>query len=336
MLSLPDGRLGTRARVAGAAAIYAAAFVVGVTVASGPNEVSVALGATAWAVVTAVTLPAAHRRYLASAGLVRQRLQWLGSGATAAGEIALATGSLYVLVHWPTHAGAIAALGTAAIPIAMAASTNPGIAQRIDRVLFHTVSLVGVTFVVIAVYVVIVLGLGPSPTSDEHALLGLSMIAAAVATIAYRPARERLNDVANRLVYGERSAPDEALRSFGQRLTRAMPMEELLLQLAESLRKTMTLTSAEIWTGGGDVLERAVSVPDAGPARLVIGERERSVVARAGVSGNAWISVWLPALLAGTAKLTLLGTFPEESVVVVPLRVSAPPSYVAVIALLAG
>ena len=35
-------------------------------------------------------------------------------------------------------------------------------------------------------------------------------------------------------------------------------MDELLLQLAESLRKTMALTSAEVYTGSGDVLERAV------------------------------------------------------------------------------
>ena len=71
---------------------------------------------------------------------------------------------------------------------------------------------------------------------------------------------------ATRFVYGARQAPDEVLRTFGSRLTRAIPMDELLLQLAESLRKTMGLVSAEVYTGMGEVLERAVSVPDAGPA----------------------------------------------------------------------
>jgi len=37
-------------------------------------------------------------------------------------------------------------------------------------------------------------------------------------------------------------------------------MDELLLQLAESLRKTLALQSAEIYTGTGEVLELAVSV----------------------------------------------------------------------------
>ena len=52
-------------------------------------------------------------------------------------------------------------------------------------------------------------------------------------------------------------------------------MDELLLQLAESLRKTMGLVSAEVYTGMGEVLERTVSVPDAGPRSLVVASRER-------------------------------------------------------------
>src|SRR5260221_13432043 len=74
-------------------------------------------------------------------------------------------------------------------------------------------------------------------------------------------------------------------------------MDELLLQLAESLRKTMGLTRAEVYTGSGDVLQRAVSVPDAGSASIVVTASERPVVTRAGVSGSAWASVWLPSLL---------------------------------------
>ncbi len=75
------------------------------------------------------------------------------------------------------------------------------------------------------------------------------MVAAAIAALLYLPARRWLTERANRLVYGERVAPDETLRTFGQRLTRSIPLDELLLQLAESLRKSMVLVSAEVWTG---------------------------------------------------------------------------------------
>jgi signal transduction histidine kinase len=76
-------------------------------------------------------------------------------------------------------------------------------------------------------------------------------------------------------------------------------MDELLLQLAESLRKTLTLRSAEVYTGSGEVLELAVSVPDLGTRSLIVSDRERPVITAAGVSGNAWTSVWLPSLVAG-------------------------------------
>ena len=113
---------------------------------------------------------------------------------------------------------------------------------------------------VAASYLLIVLGLGRSPTGDEKTLLGLSMLAAAVAALLWIPVRQRLTDFATRRVYGERHAPDEVIRTFGSRLTRALPLDELLLQLAESLKKTMSLSVAEVWTRGSDRPARAGGV----------------------------------------------------------------------------
>src|SRR5215471_4487257 len=156
------------------------------------------------------------------------------------------------------------------------------------RLLVHVLWVAGFSLVVAAVYVVIVLGLGKGPAdAGDREILGLSMLAAAVAAAVYLPSRDRLLASATRFVYGAREAPDEVLGTFGSRMTRAVAMDELLLQLAESLRKTMGLTRAEVYTGG-EVLERAVSVPDAGQRSILVSKRERPVVTRAGVSGNAW------------------------------------------------
>jgi signal transduction histidine kinase len=158
--------------------------------------------------------------------------------------------------------------------------------------------MAGLAAMVAASYLLIVLGLGRSPTGDEKTLLGLSMLAAAVAALLWIPVRERLSEWATRRVYGERHAPDEVLRTFGSRLTRALPLDELLLQLAESLKKTMSLSVAEVWTRGvGGGLERAVSVPDRGASNVALGSEEEAVVARAGVSGIAWARIWLPAII---------------------------------------
>ena len=95
----------------------------------------------------------------------------------------------------------------------------------------------------------------------------------------------------------ERPAPDEVLAALGTRLSRALPLDELLLELAESLRRGLVLEAAEVWTGYGGLLERTTSAPDRGWASLSLDPAEESVIAAAGVSGPAWLAVWLPALL---------------------------------------
>lgn len=299
LLALPGGTLGTAGRRWTVGVLYTAGAVAGLALAAGSGRHGPALWAAAWLVALAAALPGSHQSYLGTAGLERQRLQWVGCGAALAAEAVLVVAALKVLVDWPEHAAVSAGAWTALIPLALAASASPRLAARVDRVLVHAVSVTGLTFVTVAVYLVTVVGLGRVPDESDRGLLVLSLVAAAVAAALYLPARERLADVANRLVYGERHAPDEVLRIFGTRLSRAIPMDELLLQLAESLGKTMALRGAEVWTGTAGVLERTVSVPYADPVRLLVGDKESPVVARAGVSGQAWVSVWLPALLEG-------------------------------------
>lgn len=300
LLALPDGALGTPRHRGWAAAGYAVALAVGVIGAAAgtlPSWTRVLL----WLTAGAAGAWPAHRRYRASTGRQRQRLQWMGCAALLAVEAALILVALRILVHWPAHAGVAAAASTVLLPAALVAGSAPNLTERVDRVLVGTVSLTGVTSVVAAVYVVVILGLGHVPTPEERSLLALSMAAAAVAVLIYHPARARFSEYANRLVYGERQAPDDVLRTFGSRMTRALPLEELLLQLAESLKRTLELSAAEVWTGTKDVLDRSVSVPHRGPASLHLSAAESAVVSRAGVSGTAWALVWLPALVADRA-----------------------------------
>ena len=97
----------------------------------------------------------------------------------------------------------------------------------------------------------------------------------------------------------DRPAPGEVLTAFGSRLSRAVPLDELLLELAEALRRGLVLEAAEVWTGYGGLFERTTSAPDRGWASLSLDPAEESVIAAAGVSGPAWLEVWLPGLLEG-------------------------------------
>jgi signal transduction histidine kinase len=245
-------------------------------------------------------------RYLSASARDRERLQWLAIGVVAATDAALVAVVLHLLVGWPGAVAAVAAGMTVVIPLSLVAGGLPRLAPRGGRLLVHVLWVAGFSLVVAAVYVVVVLGLGKAPgNTGDREILGLSMLAAAVAAIGYLPSRDRLLASATRFVYGAREAPDEVLRTFGSRMTRAVAMDELLLQLAESLRKTMGLARAEVYTGSGEVLERTVSVPDAPRRSILVSERERPVVTRAGVSGSAWASVWLPALADGRERSQL-------------------------------
>jgi hypothetical protein len=306
LLALPDGRLGQPGRRLMAGLGYASAFGTGIVLAIAGLPFPLMAGAVIWPLAVLCALPATRLRYLKAAGRDKERMQWLGTGLVVAATVALISAVLHLLVGWPESAGAVAASASAAVPLAVILAEWPPLARHGGRVLVHTLSTAGSAAVVAVVYLVIVLGLGEAPGDDaDRRILGFSIVAAALAAIGYLPIRGRLVAFATRFVYGTREAPGETLRTFGSRMTRAVSMDELLLQLAESLRKTMRLDCAEVYTGAGDVLERAVSVPDASGKSIVLTDRERPVVARAGVSGSAWASVWLPALLDGREQAQL-------------------------------
>jgi signal transduction histidine kinase len=306
LLALPDGRLGRPGRRILAGLGYASAAGTGIALVIAGEPFTLMAGAVIWPVAVACALPATRMRYLRAGGRDKERLQWLGAGLVVAASVALISAVLHLLVDWPGPADAVAAGAALVIPLALILAESPPLARHGGRVFVQALAIAGSGAIVAAIYLVIVLGLGNAPGDPENRrVLGLSMLAAAVAAIGFLPARGRLMASATRFVYGTREAPGEALRTFGSRMTRAVAMDELLLQLAESLRKTMQLTCAEIYTGLGDVLERAVSVPDAEPKSIVLTDRERPVVARAGVSGSAWASVWLPSLLDGREQAQL-------------------------------
>ncbi|MGN6791964.1 MAG: GAF domain-containing sensor histidine kinase [Streptosporangiaceae bacterium] len=307
LLAVPDGRLGSRPRqVAVASGYVLAAAGAAISSAAGGGRLSPAIFAICLPVAAVLALPAVRIRYAAAQSRDRERLQWTGIGAALAATVAIAAGVLNLLVAWPDPVAPVAAAATALVPLGLIAGDVPQIGKFGGRLLVHVLAVAGYTVAVAVVYIVVILGLGNPPQDNaDHELLGLSMLAAAVGAIGYLPVRERLVAWATRSVFGARQAPDEVLRTFGSRMTRAISMDELLLQLAESLRKTMNLTSAEVFTGMGDVLERTAAVPAAGPASQVITARERPVVTRAGISGNAWVSVWLPALLEGRGDCQL-------------------------------
>ena len=298
LAALPDGRLQTRERQGFAFVAYAALGLVGLI---SPHA---GLSMSWWPlmlvgfVVGAIALALSQARYRLVSGEQRRRMQWIGWALAVWAEFALVLFCLHLMTDRPMRLAPWIFGGSVLVAGAIAAGTYAGLVARVDHLLTHTVTLAGLTATVLAMYVGVLVALGRPLDTGERSLMLLSMAAAALATLIYIPMRHRLADMANQLVYGEVVAPDETLRTFGSRLSRTIPLDELLLQMVESLRKSMTLTSAQCWTGGNGRFDVAASVPHISPAPLRLGEKELTVVARAGVSGGTWLGIWLPDLVA--------------------------------------
>ena len=200
-------------------------------------------------------------------------MQWIGWALAVWTELALIVGCLHLMVGRPSAMAPWMLSGVVLVAAAIAAGVHAGLVARVDHLLTHTVSVAGLTATVMVMYAGVLVALGRSLRPGERSLLLLSMAAAALAIVVYLPARHRLSDSANKFVYGEIVAPDETLRTFGSRLSRTIPLDELLLQMVESLRKSMSLSSAQCWTGSNGRYDVAACVPHVDPAPVRLGER---------------------------------------------------------------
>ena len=122
----------------------------------------------------------------------------------------------------------------------------------------------------------IVVGIGALLQQGARPSLGLSILATAVVAVAFQPARERVQHLANRLVYGKRATPYEALSTFADQIGATVPAEDLLPQLATVLADATGAARTQVWLADGgrlrletahpandqdDPLQRCVAVP---------------------------------------------------------------------------
>jgi signal transduction histidine kinase len=304
-VALPDGRLPSRARQRGVVAGYIVGLAVGGMLSSNVDFITTWPIVGLWIIAIAAGIYASSLRYRVVGAIERGRMQWIGWGLTVTAEGVFVMVALRLLTDWPNDPGTVSLAMTGLVPIAIVAGTLPTLVAHVDRLLTHTVAIAGLTALILGIYVIVVLGLGRTPEGSERTLLLLSMVAAAIAALLYLPARRWLTERANRLVYGVRVAPDETLRTFGQRLTRSIPLDELMLQLAENLRSNMALASAEVWTGQDGHYEQMAGVPHRKPPPITIGPTELPVIARAGVSGGTWLDIWVPQLVGPSGSAAM-------------------------------
>ena len=112
-----------------------------------------------------------------------------------------------------------------------------------------------------AVYVGIAVGIGTLVGSGGKPNLALSILATAIVAIGFQPVRERVQRVANRLVYGKRATPYEVLSEFSGRVAETYAADEVLPRMARVLQEGTGAESATVWLRSLTELRPAATHP---------------------------------------------------------------------------
>src|SRR5262249_6440508 len=144
-----------------------------------------------------------------------------------------------VLVRNPETASnvenALISVGIAAVPVAIGVAVFRYRLYDIDIVINKTLVYGSLAFFITGVYVAIVVGIGSFAQQLASQNLLLSIVATAVVAVAFHPVRERVQRLANWLVFGKRATPYEVLTELSGRMTGTIADHDLLDRMAQLL-----------------------------------------------------------------------------------------------------
>lgn len=186
-------------------------------------------------------------RYRRSIGDERAQMRWVA----AAGAVAAAGFAIGILAI-PSGPAAIFALLAPLIPLAIGVAILRYHLYDIDVVINRTLVYAALAAFITVVYVAIVVGLGRA-IGSEHSV-ALSVAATAVVAVAFQPVRERVQHLANRLVYGKRADPYEVMAGFAERMAGTLSVDRVLPEMAEAAALGVGASQARVrvFLPGGD------------------------------------------------------------------------------------
>ena len=123
---------------------------------------------------------------------------------------------------------------------------------EIDVVISRTLVYGSLAAFITAVYVGIVVGIGSLIGGGGKPNLVLSIVATAVVAVGFQPVRDRVQKLANRLVYGKRATPYEVLSEFSERVAETYAGEEVLPRMARVLAEGTGAERAAVWLRSGE------------------------------------------------------------------------------------
>lgn len=148
-------------------------------------------------------------------------------------------------------------LSTAIIPTALSVAVLRYRLYDIDLLINRTLLYGALTASVVAVYALVVGGLGVLFQSSGN--LVVSLLATGLVAVLFQPLRQRLQGGVNRLMFGEREDPVSVLSTLGRKLEETVSPEEALQSIAETIALSLKLPYAAVEFEGAHDLETAAA-----------------------------------------------------------------------------
>jgi signal transduction histidine kinase len=147
-----------------------------------------------------------------------------------------------------------------------------------------------------------ILVFGRVPDRAERGLAVPALLAMGVAVLVTVVLHDRIRDAIDRASGREHAAPADLARSLSSRMSRSVPLDELVLQAAEGLRTSLRLGAAEVWLLADGTLRPWIGEPEIHRPPMPLGEIEPAAVVQAGLSAHGWLQVWMPEMLEGRER----------------------------------
>ncbi len=188
---------------------------------------------------------------------LEQRLQvkWFAAASAFA-----AVGYVAAFVVIPRDPAPAFALLSPLIPIAAGIAIVKYRLYEIDLVISKTIAYGTLVVFTTLVYVVVAVLAGEALGVGSDSL-PLSIAATALVALAFQPLRERMQRLADRLVYGRRATPYDVLARFSDRIGEAYANEDVLPRTARILAEGVHAARATVWLRLGERFVPAATWP---------------------------------------------------------------------------
>jgi signal transduction histidine kinase len=160
-------------------------------------------------------------------------------------------------------AAGLTATAILAVPVAIGIAVLKYRLYDIDVIISRTLVYGALAAFITAVYIGIAVGIGTLVGSGGQPNLWLSIVATIIVAVGFQPLRERLQKIANRLVYGKRATPYEVLSQFSGQVAETYAAEEVLPRMARVLQDGTGAEVATVWLRSGAELRPAATFPEA-------------------------------------------------------------------------